>query len=607
MSRFAAVSVTRGSGLAALLAACSLAAMLLAARPVGSTQEYRRSSAIGEPSFSPPGAPAHPAVPPLAWLAQAAASAAPGNHPDWRVIELHRHGAVGASVAVTVGIPFPPGMLRDARDVRIEDAHGAPIPADVQPTLYWHFAHGGIRAVRAQFHATLDGDHGTVRFRIAPPAAGREAATAKGWPYADGLVMGSEGVRVPGVLATLSPQWMSASLIAGPQQASTTASPYDRYFAAQFAWAKALPRDDGSAWLFDRPTTLFQQYVRTGRADYLAAAEASYRFYMEHIKRSGAPGWPQCGGGFHLGKVDACDPKYIYIEPSLLALGLSGDDSETNSALIQLMVAAWDSGGWNIPAGPYTGLKQRFFTEREAGLGLLQIVSAWEITGDPRYLRGIDDRVGWLYQHQRHNPDGLGNDGSWRNSWDMHEGNSYDAATDTVGSSPWMSQNIIDGLWHAWLVTGDARIPAMITAFGRYLERYGWIDEKTLRSSGKDWRDPCDGASGQISWYWSSAHADLKQLVAIENSDGWYSDSHNVELTLPVAAARYFETDPRWQRALERRMELLQSSYSESCARNSSTPRRFNWNNRGTGVVQWLMRQPAGSGAARATPAGGGG
>ena len=221
---------------------------------------------------------------------------------------------------------------------------------------------------------------------------------------------------------------------------------YDRYFATQFEWAKKLPSDEGSAWLFDRPTTLFQQYVRTGRADYLAAAAESYRFYMDHIGRTGAPGWPLCGGGFHLGKVNVCDPKYVYIQPIKLALALTGDDSEHDSALIQRMVGSWDTGGWNIPVGAYTGVKQRFFTEREVGLGLLQIVSAWEITGDRQYLRRIHDRVGWLYQHQQQNPDGLGNDGSWRNSWDMHEGNPYNAATDVLGSSPWMTQNIIDGL-----------------------------------------------------------------------------------------------------------------------------------------------------------------
>ncbi|WP_136258877.1 hypothetical protein [Rhodanobacter lindaniclasticus] len=534
------------------------------------------------------------APPPIARLAPG------GIDAQWQTITLHRHGAVGDRVAVTIGIPFPPGMLHDARQVRIEGARGQLVPAHVEATLRWHFDGGGIRAVRAQFHATLAGDSAQLRFALAP--AGAATSAAPGWPYADELVDGPDGVRVPGVLATLSPQWMAASLIAGPQVPAVPPGAYDRYFEAQFAWARKLPRSDGSAWLFDRPTTLFQQYVRTGRVDYLAAAVESYHFYMAHIRRFGAPGWPLCGGGFKLGEVNPCDPKYVYIQPTLLALGLTGDDSQDDGALIERMVGAWDTGGWTIPAGPYTGLTQKFFTERQAGLGLLQIVSAWELTGKREYLRHIGDRVGWLYQHQQHNPDGLGNDGSWRSSWDMHEGNPYDAATDVPGSSPWMTQNIIDGLWHAWLATGDARIPPMITAFGRYLERYGWIDAKTVATVGKDWRDPCSGPGGQISWYWSSAHVDRARLVAIENADGWYSDAHNVELTLPVAAARYFSTDPKLQQALDRRMQALASSYNLACARNAGTARRFNWNNRGTGVVQWLMRQRAGSGAAPAQP-----
>jgi hypothetical protein len=534
------------------------------------------------------------APPPIARLAPTGIGA------QWQTITLHRHGAVGDRVAVTVGIPFPPGMLDDARRVRIEDARGQPVPAHVEATLRWHFDGGGIRAVRAQFHATLAGDSAQLRFALAP--VGATATAAPGWAYADELVDGADGVRVPGVLATLSPQWMTASLIAGPQVPAVPPGAYDRYFETQFAWARKLPRSDGSAWLFDRPTALFQQYVRTGRVDYLAAAVQSYHFYMAHIRRFGAPGWPLCGGGFKLGEVNPCDPKYVYIQPTLLALGLTGDDSQDDTALVERMVGAWDTGGWTIPAGPYTGLTQKFFTERQAGLGLLQIVSAWELTGKREYLQDIGDRVGWLYQHQQHNPDGLGNDGSWRSSWDMHEGNPYDAATDVPGSSPWMTQNIIDGLWHAWLATGDARIPPMITAFGRYLERYGWIDAKTVATVGKDWRDPCSGPGGQISWYWSSAHVDRARLVAIENSDGWYSDSHNVELTLPVAAARYFSTDPQLQHALDRRMHALASSYAVACARKASTARRFNWNHRGTGVVQWLMRQDAGSGAAPARP-----
>jgi hypothetical protein len=548
-------------------------------------------SAIAGSQASTPGA---TLPPPIAQLARNGAIPAAAGHPDWRIIKLHRNGAVGEQVAVTVGIPFPPGMLHDARDVRIEDAQGKPIPAHIEPTMSWHFASGGIRAVRAQFRVVLKGDAGTVRFSMGTHTGSAPVSAAKGWPYADGLVASVDGLRMPGVLATLSPQWMSASLIAGPQQPAVPQDPYDHYFATQFEWARALPRENGPAWLFDRPTTLFQQYVRTGRVDYLAAAEQSYRFYMQHIRRFGAPGWPLCGGGFSLGRVNACDPKYVYIQPIKLALALTGDDSEHDAALIRRMVGVWDTGGWNLPAGPYTRQDQ-IFTERESGLGLLAVVSAWEITGEPSYLADIERRVGWLYQQQKHNPDGLGDDGSWRSSWQAHEGGTYDATTDVRGASPWMTQQIIDALWHAWLVTGDQRIPPMIRDFGQYMEKYGWIKPELLIQP-HDWRSPCEGPGGQIAWYWSSAHASAEILTKLQDSEGWYSDAHNVELTLAIAAARYFEHDPHQSAALERRLEKLASSYRTSCATISSTPRRFNWNNRGTGVVQWLMRQPAGSG-----------
>jgi len=261
------------------------------------------------------------------------------------------------------------------------------------------------------------------------------------------------------------------------------------------------------------------------------------------------------------------------------------------------MADLWNSGGWNGPPGPYTHVKD-YFTERLAGLGLIETVSAYELTGASAYRERIDARVGWLLDHQRHNPDGLGDDGSWRNSWNVHE-NDADAPDDVRGASPWMSENIIDGLWHAWVATHDARIPPMVVAFGRYLERYGWIDPSLLVPP-HDWRNPCSGRDGQIAWYWSSSHASAATLTKIQESEGWYSDGHTVELALPVAAAYYFEKDATQATALKKRFTAMASSYSPSCASISDTLRRFNWNNRGAGVAQWMMKQAAGSGLAHA-------
>jgi hypothetical protein len=86
--------------------------------------------------------------------------------------------------------------------------------------------------------------------------------------------------------------------------------------------------------------------------------------------------------------------------------------------------------------------------------------------------------------------------------------------------------------------------------------------------------------------------------MKIQESEGWYSDGHNVELGLPVAAAWYFEKDPAHAAALKKRFTALKASYDPACAAISDTVRRFNWNNRGAGVAQWMMAQPAGAGSA---------
>ena len=532
---------------------------------------------------------------------QVAASAIPSPEealspivPEQRIV-LHRNAGTDSTVRVSVGIPFPPGMLRDTRLLRILDARGEEVPAAVQATLKWHAKDGSVRAVRAQFQTQLTHNEETFYFALGKPRQHELAS----WPYAAGLVDDGEAVRVPAVLATLTPGWLCASLLAGPQSPAAPGEPYADFVATQFKWARKLPVDDPTAWLFDRPSTLFKAYMRTGRFDYLQAASLSYRFYMKYIRRDGQPSNPVCAGGWTYNNKP-CDVKYVYVEPILLAMGLTGDDSAHDAATLDKMMTLWDNGGWNNRPGPYRDPMQEF-TERFAGLGLLETVSGYELTGDARYLKRINDRIGWLYQHQRNNPDQLGNDGSWRNSWLMHEGADWDPTREVRGTSPWMSENIIDGLWHAWLVTGDSRIPEMITDFGRYMERYGWIrPEQMLNPHG--WRNPCSGPGGQIAWYWSSAHASDKALAAIQESEGWYSDAHDVELTLPVAAAWYFERDPQQSAALKHRLAALASSYNTACAADADTLRRFNWNNRGSGVVAWLRRQPAGSGMTSTPP-----
>lgn len=511
-----------------------------------------------------------------------ASEKSPGATDPLTRIEVHRLDPAGEdTLPVTLGIPFPPGMLGDPRRLRILDDNGNEVPAHVEVSLRWHFRDNSIRALRVQFQGTVKDNPLRLRFDISAP----RISDATGWPYAEGLHDAGHGLRMPRALATLDARWLSQSLIAGPQQPADPQDAYDRYFDTQFAWARALPTEDSTAWLFDRPGTLFKRYLRTGRLEHLQGAVESYRFYMGHLQRTDT----QCRGGWQFGKAKACDAKYVYVEPILLALAISGDDSLHDAALVEDMITLWDRGGWSGIGGAYTSVDQNF-TERHIGLGLLATVSAYELTGNPAYRKRVGERIGWLLAHQQDNPDGLGNDGSWRHSWQRHEGEDFDAETDVRGASPWMSENIIDGLWHAWLATADPRIPGMIVAFGQYLEKHGWIRPEVFVKAGHSWRDDCSGPDGQIAWYWSSSQAPLATLIAMQDAGGEYSDAHTVELGLAVAAARYFETDPARRKQLDVRLGRIAHSYAPACARNGATKRRFNWNNRGVGVVAWFKR-----------------
>src|SRR3546814_4332977 len=123
--------------------------------------------------------------------------------------------------------------------------------------------------------------------------------------------------------------------------------------------------------------------------------------------------------------------------------------SDLDDATVRHMVDNQVKGGWSSPLGPYKGAGQ-WWTERHNGLALEHLVSAYELTGSPATKQHIDELLGWLFDHQQAPPEGDPVTGAWTHSWQAHEGESYDPATDGRGDSPWMSANIVrtDGQAH---------------------------------------------------------------------------------------------------------------------------------------------------------------
>lgn len=492
-------------------------------------------------------------------------------------ITLTSNGGLGVSELVTMGIPFPPGLLTDAGYVRILDDEGNEVPAYVRQTLTWHHD-GSVRAVKVQFIVDMTLGVRVFAFEWGAPRTREMSERA----YSDGTRPGREGYPVPKVLATLEPDWMTPSLLAGPQRAAGN-SMYDQYILGQYnGWAKDTNYTEVAHWLFDRTSVIAKLYLRTGQPEILAEAFNSYRFYIDKIKTTGAAGWPQCGGGWEYQDKSPCDSKYVYPEAILLMLGLSGDDTQHDTEMVNLMAAAGQTGGWGTPIEPYDD-PGTHFTERHAGLALTGSVVAYEITGERSHLDVVHAQIGYLYNHMFLNPDGFGVDGCWRHSWEVHESgpDAYpgNLANDR-GCSPWMSGNLIGGLFRAYQVTQDKRIEEMILAFGRFLENHGFIRQAWFDATGNDWRHPCQDGDGTIAAYWSSSTASLQVLTNIQNSEGWYSDSHNPELLLAVKWAHKLETVPQHKAALADRIRLIENWFNADCAAISTTPRAFNWQHR---------------------------
>ena len=495
-----------------------------------------------------------------------------------RTIVLTPNAEVGERELVSLGIPFAPGELTDAALVRIVDGDGGEVPAFVKPTLRWHWLDGSIRAVKVQFFADPRRGYG---FRTDQP----RAMSIDAQPYDSGTRPGKMGAPVPRVIATLDPQWLVHSLVAGPQLAYDGKRAYDRYVDRQWQWARDVSYAGSHGFLFDRSSVIGFQYVRNGRPEFFAEFYNSATFYLSHIKTGGrGGGWPDCTGGWEFDGVNACDAKYSYMTPQLLLVALAGDDTRIDDATVPHMVDNQVKGGWSSPLGPYKGGGQ-WWTERHAGLALEHLVSAYELTGSPAIKQHVVELLGWLFDHQQKPPGGDPVTGAWTHSWQAHEGSNYDPATDVRGASPWMSANIVGGLWRAWLVTRDERIPVMLRDFGRYLDQHGFAPDEL---AGK-WRSQCN-PGGIVGWYFSSATAPMEKIVDIQDNEGYGSDAHNPELMMAIAAARYFETDPEWRRRLSLRADQLAGYLNTDCAAVSHTARAFNWQNRNPEFT-WLLVQ----------------
>jgi hypothetical protein len=87
--------------------------------------------------------------------------------------------------------------------------------------------------------------------------------------------------------------------------------------------------------------------------------------------------------------------------------------------------------------------------------------------------------------------------------------------------------------------------------------------------------------------YFGGAYTGDQYLA--DNHWAWYTDSHNIETVLTLAAGYHFETDGPTRTRLKARIDKLHAGWSNvACGGISTTPRAYNWEHRSNSVRTWM-------------------
>ena len=380
---------------------------------------------------------------------------------------------------VNLGVPFPPGGVSDPERIRIETDRGTTVPAAVRVLERWRSRRGGsaepresIRAAQIQFRADLDRDR-PIRVRVVI-ADRAERVSTEFAPVRETLI-DADGLKGPRVQVLMTADWLCTSELVGPQtpaRASGAFDGYDRFVERNFPGSlRFIDSDVYHHWLFDRTSTYYTQYTRTGDRRFLDAAYHCANFVRGHTEMR-----PPDAGTFTLKGPDV---KYVYPRAMHIHYLLTGDDRalDAGKVMARFCLSRWDpryrpDEYVEPPLGVDPEKDRRFWSTRHEAYGLLGVLHGWEMTGDEAYWRRIIEYLDALAAHQAQPPDGRPPDGSWRQNWALYDPNETRLAG---GASPWMTAILLSALFHAWRLTGDGRIPGMVTRWCDFLHRRGFV------------------------------------------------------------------------------------------------------------------------------------
>lgn len=502
--------------------------------------------------------------------------------------------AVGRVVPISFGVPFPPGYVIDPEMIALFDSSGSELPIHVEVLAQWLPPVPGAPSIRAVLIQYLD----LMATRLPRTytlcwGKPRTQSRSTGWPADRGWFPVSDGsypavrVKDPVAWALLPASWLGQALIKG------RLSPAGRY--KNFSWLETghwaffrqainRPILDGpqknaqennkdifkirydrlyEPWLFDRTTTIFLQYLTTGKLEPLAYAIRDIQFYASNVQENGnfallKPGRP---------------PSVIYGNQEALTLGwfFTGlPRLKIASARVVKLLDAWN---------PEYSPSRSFWTERHMAYHLMIATAAYEMTGNPALLERARHAFEIAYSMQVNPPPSAPRDGCL-----IHTGKQHSGPIKGWICSPWMSTLFIDSAMRYYLVSADSRVAICVRMLADYLVDNGTY-QLTTKNAKRRYTFP---------YYLASSIEKSEKQPSID----W---QHCLDVSKILALAIYFakkEGKP-YQAYYNLFNELLISS-QEMIPKKSEhravgyilfPPRKFSWWFRTTADLPWLVNQ----------------
>ncbi len=414
-------------------------------------------------------------------------------------VRLHPTEVVVAGVPtlVSFGMPFPRGSLSAADLSTLRVVHeGTEVPTHVSQLTPWrHRSNAGIdgqsvRVALVQFSHTFSigpaGSElvtvswGDVQRSLDVPAA---VDPRSAWhQVTSGGFIAADNVFEPDVYAVLPREWLARGLLTSMRSTpfdATNQEPRDDPAAndAVLHWPdfqeaeranknnfySVVNQDPGSVsspnpyrtqtepWLYDRASTMFRLYFRSGSYSALREAVRNAQFYADRLN---------AGGFFDFGSVGG-DSKYAYNECLAYTLWTTGDPQMPGR--IALTPTAHDGF-------PHAWTPQRgFWTERHAAFKLLANVVTYEVLGDLQHRDAVDQILADFRAHQ----DGASGqvpvpfiDGGLYHTGSQHAGDWGDAE---YGGSSWMTALLSDAAVRAYASGEDAATADFIARLGDFM------------------------------------------------------------------------------------------------------------------------------------------